>query len=99
MNFKEIHIGSLIELKAKENAIEMVRICKFFQCSEKEIIDMYAALKTDTENLLKWSKLLKYDFFRIYSQHIILYAPPGKIKSTEQVLEKASRLPIFRKNI
>ena len=57
---------------------------------------MYQTKSLDTEVLLRWSKLLEYDFFRIYSQHLILYAPPsaGKEKGN-----KKSNLPRFRKNI
>ncbi len=33
---------------------------------------MYKQKNLDTEMLLKWSKLLEYDFLRIYSQHLIL---------------------------
>ena len=54
----------------------------------------------DTELLLKWSKLLEYDFFRIYTQHLILYAPSSRAESL--VIEKKSKksvLPQFRKNI
>jgi hypothetical protein len=44
--------------------------------------------------LLKLSKLLQYDFFRIYSQHLILYAPIAAENQTS-----LSSLPNFRKNI
>jgi len=52
----------------------------------------------DSDHLLKWSKLLEYDFFRIYSQHLILYSPQSSSKSNHSKLEKTS-LPQFRKNI
>lgn len=41
--------------------------------------------------------LLEYDFFRIYTQHLILYAPPSA-KEQDSKTEKSS-LPQFRKNI
>jgi len=37
MNFKEIHIGHLIEKRVEESDIEMSRICDFLNCSEAEI--------------------------------------------------------------
>lgn len=94
MNFKEIHIGTLISQSVTESGIEISRICKFLKCNEKEINEMYEAKSLDSEILLRWSKLLEYDFFRIYSQHLILYAPPSALQPLHN-----SRLPKFRKNI
>ena len=81
--------------RVTERGIEMSRICNFFNCTEDEVIEMYQQENLPTDLLLKWSKLLEYDFFRIYSQHLILYAP---IKSENTNREK-SLLPQFRKNI
>ncbi|MDM1040450.1 MULTISPECIES: transposase [Empedobacter] len=97
MNFKEIHIGKMLKIAVTESGIEMSRICNFFKCKEKEVTEMYQAKSLDTEILLKWSKLLEYDFFRIYTQHLILYAPP--VKQEENENNKKSSLPQFRKNI
>ena len=96
MNFKEIHIGNLISQRVTESGIEISRICNFFKCNQEEIEKMYQAKSLDTEVLLRWSKLLEYDFFRIYSQHLILYAPPSARKEKGN---KKSNLPKFRKNI
>ena len=100
MNFKKIHIGSLLKIKVKESGVELSRICNFMKCNETDIQTMYDAESLDTELLLKWSKLLEYDFFRIYTQHLILYAPSSRAESL--VIEKKSKksvLPQFRKNI
>ncbi len=100
MNFKKIHIGSLLKIKVKESGVELSRICNFMKCNEPDIQTMYDAESLDTELLLKWSKLLEYDFFRIYTQHLILYAPSSRAESL--VIEKKSKksvLPQFRKNI
>jgi hypothetical protein len=64
-------------------------------CTEKEINEMYLKEDLSTSILLRWSKLLEYDFFRLYSQHLILYAPPSALVSGTEV----SKLPKFRKNI
>lgn len=73
----------------------MPRICNFMKCTETEINEMYLREDLPTDILLRWSKLLEYDFFRIYSQHLILYAPPSAaIRESD-----ASKLPRFRKNI
>jgi len=78
--------------------MEMSRICNFFKCSEKEVKEMYCKQSLDTELLLKWSKLLTYDFFRLYSQHLILYAPVNN-NYDQYKKSKQSSLPRFRKNI
>ena len=96
MNFKNIHIGQMIEKAVSETGIPIPRICNFMKCSEDEILEMYKQENLQTDILLKWSKLLEYDFFRIYSQHLILYAPPSAEKESKAV---KSKLPQFRKNI
>ncbi len=97
MNFKKIHIGTLISHRVTESSIEMPRICNFLKCTEEEITEMYKKQDLTTDVLLKWSKLLKYDFFRIYSQHLILYAPPSASENFSK--KQISKLPRFRKNI
>lgn len=98
MNFKNIHIGQMIKERVAESGIEISRICNFFNCTEDEVIEMYQQENLPTDILLKWSKLLEYDFFRLYSQHLILYAPQsGKDKDSEN--KNKSKLPTFRKNI
>lgn len=96
-NHKEIHIGELIQIRILELNIEMARISKFFKCSEKEITEMIKCRSLDCELLLKWSKLLQYDFFRLYTQHLIFYSPLPAVKSLAK--DKDSGLPQFRKNI
>ena len=98
LNFKHIHIGQMIKERIAESEMETLRICNFFNCTEDEVIEMYQQENLPTDILLKWSKLLEYDFFRIYTQHLILYAPAAKEKSKQQEKQKSSS-PQFRKNI
>ncbi|NML72176.1 helix-turn-helix domain-containing protein [Chryseobacterium sp. RP-3-3] len=97
-NFKNIHIGSYIKERNETLEIDIHRICNFFKCTEEEITEMYRSNSLNSEIILKWSKLLDYDFFRLYSQHLVLYAPPG---SPDKSINKSknSSLPIFRKNL
>ncbi|WBX98979.1 transposase [Chryseobacterium gambrini] len=95
-NVKKIHIGKLIHQKVNEKGIDMYRIEKFLKCSEEEIFSMYQKPSIDTEILLRWSKLLKYDFFRIYVQRIILFSLSEKSKTEAQETQK---LPSYRKNV
>ncbi len=99
MNFKDIHIGHLIEKRVAEKEISLFRICRFMKCSEDKIYDTYISKDLPTNILLKWSKLLEYDFFRLYTQHLILYSPPSTTESKNQVPQKKAQLPVFRKNI
>jgi hypothetical protein len=96
MTFNDIHIGDLISQRVKEIGIEATRICIFFKCPDDTIQKMYAAKSMETELLLKWSKLLRYDFFRVYTQHLILHSPPSAKGDLKPV---KSSLPQFRKNI
>lgn len=97
IDLKNIHVGSLIEQRVQECDIDMVRICNFFNCEEEHIMTMYREEHIRTEALLKWSKLLSYDFFRLYTQHMVLYAPPESAQNKSKT--KSTALPTFRKNI
>lgn len=78
-----------------QSGIDMLRICSFLKCSEEEVISIYKEENLDTNTLLRLSKLLEYDFFRLYSQHLILYSPLKK----EQSRSIKTQLPRFRKNV
>lgn len=96
VDFKEIHIGALIKQSVAENGVEVPRICNFFKCSEDDLDRMYNSKSLDANLLLRWSKLLEYDFFRVYSQHLILFSPSSAKKPNGG---SPSALPVFRKNI
>lgn len=95
-NYKDIHIGSLVQTLVKERGISESRINNFFKLDTDEIERMYEEKSIDTEMLLKWCKLLEYDFFRIYSQHLLLYAPPlnANLKNN-----KVETVPTFIKSL
>lgn len=96
MNIKNIHIGSLIRSKVEEHQISIERISRFLNRTEDEIEMMYHAGSMDTDVLLKWCKLLKFDFFRFYTSHLILYAPQSRIDNT--AIQKGKAM-VFRKSI
>ena len=52
----------MLKIAVTESGIEMSRICNFMKIQEEEIEEMYQSKSLDTEILLKWSKLLGYDF-------------------------------------
>jgi transcriptional regulator with XRE-family HTH domain len=96
MLYKEIHIGQFIKERVDEKEITIERICNFLNQDEETIENTYNSKSVDTEVLLRWSKLLEYDFFRLYSSHLILYAPPSAVNKNAQ---KSEKIPYFRKNI
>jgi len=98
-DFKNIHIGEFIKRRIEESAVEMDRITVFMNNTEGEIREMLSKPSLDTEAVLRWSKLLRYDFFRLYSQHIMLYAPAGAMETMMKEKNDAGSMPKFRKNI
>ena len=96
MNIKNIHIGSLIQSKVEEYQISIERISRFLNSTEDEVESMYHVKSMDTDVLLKWCKLLKFDFFRFYTGHLILYAPQARI---DNVFTQKENTLVFRKNI
>lgn len=97
-NFKNIHIGKCVEKRVEEMAISIDRICNFHKATENEIRAMYATESLEAEILLKWCKLLDYDFFRIYTQHLILFAPENNSNISTLSKDETSP-PSFRKNV
>lgn len=95
---KNIHVGALVQQRLSVCEMEMSRICTFFKCSEIEINLMLQSESMDSYLLLRWSKLLGYDFFRIYSQHLILYSPPFAAEKKNND-KKLPELPQFRKHM
>ncbi|HCA09692.1 transposase [Chryseobacterium sp.] len=98
MDLKNLNIGSMIKDRVAENGIEMSRICKFLNTSENEVLNMYQCSSLDTELLLRWAKLLEYDFFRLYSQHLILYSPQSSMDYVQK-RKLPDSLPAFRKSL
>lgn len=92
LSLKKIIIGELILARVSELSIENARIAKALNISEKEIKDIYESEDISAVLLLKFSKFLEYDFFRVYSQHMLIYSPPSNFV-------RSCSLPQFRKNI
>lgn len=97
-NFKNIDIGKLIHQRMKECSISIERATAFLKISEEDLERIFTQKSLDSETLLRCSKLLKYDFFRVYSQHLILYSPQDSNIRKNEKMRKTS-LPVFKKNI
>jgi len=96
MLYKVINIGQSIKELVDQKEIPIERICNFLNTDEEFVQKVYESKSIDTDLLLRWSKLLEYDFFRLYTSHLILYAPPSAVNKTNQ---KTNKTPQFRKNI
>lgn len=94
---KDFHMGSLINIRMNEMGLDFSRVCNFFKLKDAEIKEMFNQKSLDSEMLLKWSKLLKYDFFRLYSQHLILYSPQSSTNDNPK--QQKTNLLQFRENI
>lgn len=97
-NFKNIHIGTYIKQRVDEKNISLQRICKFFQTNEQNILKIYQQKSVDTDLLLRWCKLLEYDFFRLYVTHLLLYDGISHTKNNKTIRENGEKIH-FRKNI
>ncbi len=93
LNYKDIRIGKLIENLVRKKSIGTDRVCNFLNIEESELEKIYESKSMDTDLLLRWSKLLEYDFFRIYSQHLLFYAPSTKMKQKKKAVNKAKNTP------
>lgn len=98
-NFKYIHIGNLLRWRMEEYAVDAGRAAVFLKVAEEEIDKMCEQTSIDSDLLLRWSRLLEYDFFRIYTQHLILYAPQDPNKARRKKDNQKTDLPVFKKNI
>jgi hypothetical protein len=98
LDLKNIHMGNLISQRVTEKGFDSFRICKFLKCTDLEWKSMQSQKSLDTEIILKLSTFLEYDFFRIYSQYLILYAPQANT-NYNNIENKKSSLPHFRKSI
>ncbi|WP_294302884.1 transposase [uncultured Chryseobacterium sp.] len=97
MLYKEIHIGKFIKERVNELEMSLERVCSFLKKDEEAVEKMFESQSIETDLLLRCSKLLEYDFFRIYSSHLILYSPPSAVDKTKN--PKSDKIPYFRKNI
>lgn len=97
MDFKNINIGDLILLRVRECGLINSEVSRYLNIPESEVEQIYVSEKLNVELLLKLCYLLEYDFFRIYTQHMILYSPPS---SANLVIRKKTLASLnYRKNI
>lgn len=88
MDFKNIHIGDLIKNRMESLQLKVSDLSADLGCTDKDVNSLLQAETVDSDLLLQFCKILEYDFFRIYTQHLILYAPstpPNKVVNKTQL--------------
>jgi predicted transcriptional regulator len=70
---RNLHIGDIISKIIIEKKMKMADIKSKMCITSKTLNKMLIAKSLDTTHLLKWSKVLRYDFFRLYSSHLMLH--------------------------
>jgi len=96
MNLKNIHIGQIIQAKVAEQGTKTSRILNYFDCDQETINKMYETESIDTQILLGWCKLLKFDFFRLFVAHLQLHAAIAVTNGERKVVKPVGE---FRKNV
>ncbi len=90
---KKINIGKMIEEACDAMQIKEERIEIFFSMPYAEVKKMYQQEHLCTNMLLKWSKLIKYDFFRVYSGHLINYhGISAKLKNEKSFIDSGIQI-------
>ena len=92
-------MGSLIKTRVEEYKMDLSRIISVLNLEPETVEEMYQSESLDSEMLLRWSKLLEYDFFRIYTQHLILYSPASGTLLRSKAHKDIPKIPQFRKSI
>ncbi|MCT4666294.1 MAG: transposase [Flavobacteriales bacterium] len=101
-NFKEIHLGTHIKKVTELQEFDLGRACELFKCDKITIYEMFESEALETDIVLKWCKLLEYNFFMLYHTHLQLYKPSAstakmpKSKNGERDEESSY---VFRKNL
>jgi hypothetical protein len=70
---RNIHIGELIGKVMKEKNIPLKVAVYKMKLSTKTVNKQLSSSSIEAIDLLKWSKILRYDFFRLYSCHLMLH--------------------------
>ena len=68
-----IHIGNIIKKQFEEQAISVSLFAKQLCCDRTNIYSIFNRERIDTELLKKISIALNHDFFKYYSEELMLY--------------------------
>lgn len=97
--FKTIHIGQQIKNIATIKELSISRACQFLKCSAQDIEEIYEKESLDSDQLLRWCKLLDYNFFMFYHSHLQLYSPSASIAKLPSKGKPKTEGQSFKKNL
>ena len=66
----KIQIGQLIEEQFRQSKLSIEGFANSIGCNRDNVYDIFRRERINTDQLLKISKILKFDFFKIYSEQI-----------------------------
>ena len=99
----KIHIGELIKKKLEESGMDKTVFAHRIKKSYPTTLNIFKKRSIKTDDLLKISKVLKYDFFRVYSAEIQLTCPKATNNVRQSAMSKGeatdTTLPRFKKNL
>jgi hypothetical protein len=72
-NFKKIHIGYVLKSIVYERNLEEEDVLKYFKITKETLDEIYNTKNVKLDELLKWSKFLRFDLFRLFSMHLMLH--------------------------
>jgi hypothetical protein len=67
---QNIQIGSLIKEKFLESGLSIAQFANAISCKRDNVYDIFRRERIDTEQLLKISRALNFDFFKVFSDRI-----------------------------
>ena len=66
----KVLIGELIKKQFHQSGLSIEGFAKSIGCNRDNVYDIFRRERINTDQLLKISKILKFDFFKTYSEHI-----------------------------
>lgn len=67
---EKIHIGKLIKDRFSKSELSIDEFADLIGCNRDNAYNIFRRERLHTDQLLKISKILKFDFFRVYSEYI-----------------------------
>lgn len=98
----KIHIGKLIKQRAAEINVSPERLAFRLKITMPKMEEIFKSESIDTDLLLTISKRLEFDFFRVFTSHMIIYSPvPAAVSKKKGVLKfKNTQTSFdFKKNV
>lgn len=66
----QVMIGLMVKNKLKERRRTVVWFAAQLECSRTNVYKIFAKSSIDTEELFRISKILDFDFFKVYSDRL-----------------------------